>query len=158
MKTTTVALILGAVGCLLALIALLVSGPKSGRAEAEDYPIGQTMGDMQRFAEKLYFAGEARNWHLAAFYLHEIEETSEEIINANVVDEGVAVSSFMRQMFPPAIARMQEALRTQQPDQFRPAYESMLVSCNACHQSTGHAFVKIIVPTQPTYQNQDFRP
>lgn len=153
--------ILSALALALAAAALLNSlFQRDGRprAEPESYELAPAMGDMQRFAEKLYFAGQARNWELAEFYLHEIEETSEEIIAAGVVDEGVAVSSFMKAMLPPSIATAKESLKARDSAQFLSSYEGLLSSCNACHQSAKHGFVKIIVPRQPTYQNQDFSP
>jgi hypothetical protein len=140
-----------------ALLVALTRGDSGGRT-GEPYDVAVAMGHLQRFAEKLHFAGAAGNWPLADFYLHEIEETVDAIAQANVMDEGVAVSSFMRSMFPPALGPMKEAVRARNAQQFAPAYENMLLSCNACHQATGHGFIKITVPRQPTYQNQDFRP
>lgn len=156
---------------LLALVALLVAAfalvtaldsKKATRpevvADPEDFELGAAMGNMQRFTEKLHFAGQAGNWPLADFYLHEINELSETIIDAKVVDEGVKVGELMKAMLPPSIAAVQESIQSRDPAQFATRYEGLLTSCNACHMSAKHAFVKIVVPKQPTYQNQDFSP
>ena len=127
-------------------------------AEPQEFELGAAMGNMQRFTEKLYFAGQAGNWALADFYLHEINEITETIIKAKVVDEGVAVGEFMKGMLPPSIASVQEAIQSRDATQFMSRYEGLLTSCNACHTSTKHAFVKIVVPKEPTYQNQNFSP
>ena len=116
------------------------------------------MGNMQRFVEKLYFAGQASNWELADFYVHEIEEAMEGIIAANVIDEGVPVSSFMKTMLPSAVMSMEEAVKARDTRQFMTRYDGLVSSCNACHLSTKHGFVKIVIPKQPTYQNQSFGP
>jgi cytochrome c553 len=153
----------------LALVAIFVAGAalvvalssradRGGKTGPETYELAPAMGHMQRFAEKLYFAGQANNWPLADFYLHEIEESAEEIIQAGVVDEGVAVSSFLKAMLPPALAGVKEAVQKKDRQQFLSRYEGLVASCNACHQSTKHGFVRITVPRQPTYQNQDFAP
>jgi len=156
---------------LLALVALLVAAialvtaldaRKAARpevvADPEEYELGAAMGNMQRFAEKLHFAGQAGNWALADFYLHEIDEMAETIIEKKVVDEGVKVGELMKAMLPPSIANVKEAIQKRDPAQFASGYEGLLSSCNACHMSTGHAFVKIVVPKVPTYQNQEFSP
>ena len=156
---------------LLALVALLVAAialvtaldaKKAARpevvADPEEFELGAAMGNMQRFAEKLHFAGQAGNWPLADFYLHEIDEITDAIIKAKVVDEGVAVGESMKAMFPPSIASVREAIQSRDAAQFASRYEGLLTSCNACHTNTRHAFVRIVVPKEPTYQNQDFSP
>lgn len=156
--------LLAALGLLVAAIALITAldarraAPPANLAGPEDFELGAAMGDMQRFAEKLYFAGQARNWALADFYLHEIDEIGEAIIKSKVVDEGVAVGESMKAMLPPSIASVREAIQSRDAAQFASRYEGLLSSCNACHATTKHAFVKIVVPKEPTYQNQDFSP
>jgi hypothetical protein len=152
-----VALIVAAIALVIALEAKKAARPEVV-ADPEDFQLGAAMGNMQRFAEKLHFAGQAGNWALADFYLHEIDEMAETIIEARVVDEGVKVGELMKAMLPPSIASVQEAIQSRDPAQFASRYEGLLSSCNACHTSTRHAFVKIVVPKEPTYQNQDFSP
>lgn len=150
---TIAALVLAAVALLVAL-----SRGGGGAVAEEPYEVAVAMGRLQRYAEKLHFAGAAKNWPLAEFYRAEIQETAEEVARANVVDEGVAVSAFMRSMFLPNLAPVEEAVRMRNAEQFSAAYEKMLLSCNACHQTTQHPYLKIVVPRQPTYENQDYRP
>ena len=152
-----VALIVAAIALVIALDAKKAARPKVV-ADPKDFELGAAMGNMQRFTEKLHFAGQAGNWALADFYLHEIDEMAETIIEAKVVDEGVKVGELMKAMLPPSIASVQEAIQSRDPAEFASRYEGLLSSCNACHTSTRHAFVKIVVPKEPTYQNQDFSP
>lgn len=151
------ALLVAAFALMTALDAKKAARPEVV-ADPEDFELGAAMGNMQRFTEKLYFAGQAGNWALADFYLHEINETTEAIIKAKVVDEGMPVGELMKGMLPPSIASVQEAIQTRDAAQFASRYDGLLTSCNACHASTRHAFVKIVVPKEPTYQNQDFSP
>ena len=51
---------------------------------AKPYPLGEQMGYLQRYVEKLYFAGQAQNWELADFYAHELGETTNDIIAAKI--------------------------------------------------------------------------
>lgn len=152
-----VALIVAAIALVIALDAKKAARPEVV-ADPEDFELGAAMGNMQRFTEKLHFAGQAGNWALADFYLHEIDEMAETIIEAKVVDEGVKVGELMKAMLPPSIASVREAIQSRDPAEFASRYEGLLSSCNACHTSTRHAFVKIVVPKEPTYQNQDFSP
>lgn len=151
------ALIVAAIALVTALDARKAARPEV-LANPEDFELGAAMGNMQRFAEKLHFAGKAENWALADFYLHEIDEVSETIIEEKVVDEGLRVGELMKAMLPSSIASVKEAIQSRDAAQFASSYEGLLSSCNACHTSAKHAFVKIVVPKQPTYQNQDFSP
>lgn len=153
----TAGLLVAAIALITALEAKKAASPKV-LVDPEDFELGAAMGNMQRFAEKLHFAGQAGNWALADFYLHEIDEITEAIIKAKVVDEGVAVGESMKAMLPPSIASVREAIQSRDAAQFASRYEGLLTSCNACHANTKHAFVKIVVPNKPTYQNQDFSP
>lgn len=152
-----VALLVASIALVIALDAKKAARPEVV-ADPEDFELGAAMGNMQRFAEKLHFAGQAGNWALADFYLHEIDEVTEAIIKAKVVDEGVNVGELMKAMLPASIASVREAIQSRDRAQFATRYEGMLSSCNACHASSRHAFVKIVVPKAPTYQNQDFTP
>ncbi len=157
---SSASLIVAVVALAMAATALVLTLGRAPQDEgsAEPYEVAVAMGRLQRFAEKLYFSGTAENWPLADFYLHEIEETSDEVIRAGAMDEGVAVSAYMRTMFPPALAEMKKALQTRQVEPFNRAYEGLLLSCNACHQSTGHGYVRLKAPAAPSYPSQEFRP
>ena len=122
------------------------------------YPLGEQMGYLQRYVEKLYFAGQAKNWDLADFYVHEVDETAEDIMSAKVVKEGVAVSKLMTTLLPPAEQGLQEAVQAQDPELFQTRYGALIDACNACHQEAKHGFMKITIPDRPSVTNQSFTP
>jgi hypothetical protein len=124
-------------------------------AEAE-YELADPMAAMQRFADKLYFAGLAGNWPLAAFYLHELEEKAEEILQQNLVEEGVPVNPLITSMLRPALVNLDKAVEQGDELLFRSRYEQLVASCNACHEATAHRFIRMTVPERSMFQNQEF--
>lgn len=125
--------------------------------EAADYPLGEMMGYMQRYASKLWFAGEAENWDLAEFYRGEIAETEEAIADAHVTKDGIEVSRLIGTMLPPSIEAVTKAVAARDPAAFRASYRTMVNTCNACHRDAKHPFIQIAAPVgPPTYWNQHF--
>ena len=94
--------------------------------QPKPYPLGEQMGCLQRYVEKLYFAGQAQNWELADFYARELDETAEDIMSAKVVKEGVEVSKLMTTMLPPAEQGLQEALQARDPALFQTRYGALV--------------------------------
>lgn len=128
-------------------------------AAGKPYPLGEMMGYMQRYADKLWFAGAEGNWELAGFYHDEIGETAEDIAAAHVVDDGIEVSRQLQTILPPALTALGQAVLAHDAPLFRTRYENLVAACNTCHQQTKHAFIHILVPSgPPTHWNQQFAP
>lgn len=128
------------------------------KGEAEEFEVAIHMSHMQRYADKLYFAGIAGNGPLVEFYLHEIEETAEGIANAKVVDEGVDVSNLITTILMPEIERFEKSMADSKGQSFKEDYAILVSTCNKCHTLAKHDYIQIKTPDQPTYRNQDFAP
>ena len=127
------------------------------RASSQDFPLGETMGYLQRYADKAWYAGQAGNWKLARYYHDELAETAGGIVAAHVVKDGVPVSENMEEILPPALDALGKSITAQDAALFRDRYADMVTACNACHTSAKHPFVHITVPqAPPTEWNQDF--
>jgi Tfp pilus assembly protein PilE len=124
--------------------------------EEKHYELAKAMGYLQIYSHKLYLAGQNENWELSNFYAHEIEETIEEIEEAKVVDEGYDISKLVGTMTNPAFGKVEEAIDNQDKNAFADSYKLLVQSCNACHQTTQHQFVKIEIPTEGSIFNQNF--
>lgn len=124
--------------------------------EEEDYELAKAMGYLQTYSHKLYLAGENENWELSEFYAHEIEEIIEDIEEAKVVDEGYDISELVGKMINPSFSKVEESIHDQNLKAFVDSYKLLVQSCNACHQTTKHQFVKIEVPKDKKFFNQDF--
>lgn len=114
------------------------------------------MGYQQRYLEKLYFAGINANWPLADFYHHELEETLEDIIEGDIEEDGYNVSGLSKAMLLPAVEALENSIKNKDEKDFVTKYNAVVNSCNACHTATKHGFIKIIVPKESSFKNQDF--
>lgn len=150
----------------IALWSAVATSHRADRLEArlatleqpKPYPLGEQMGYLQRYAEKLYFAGQAQNWELADFYANEVAETADDIVGAQVVKGGVEVSKLMATVLPPAERAVDEAVLAKDPAAFQTRYGALVNACNACHQDAKHGFMKITIPERPSVTNQSFAP
>ncbi len=118
-------------------------------------PLIYHMSFMQRYSHKLYLAGTAENWELADIYSHEIEELSETIIDENHIDDGVNVSKLLNTMLLPQIENIEAAIDAKNPELFESNFQTMVQTCNQCHDASNYGAVKITVPDHNPY-NQDF--
>lgn len=147
----------------LALATTTTSQPLTAEEVKNEYPrpyeLLDIMNKFQRFADKLYFAGKARNTKLTEWYLWKLEQAALDVTNGHTkpwypphVDEAEMIEA----MLFPAIRSIEENLKKKNWSTFSNDYEGLVISCNGCHQATAHGYVKITTPTEPIYHNQDF--
>ncbi|MGK0362209.1 MAG: hypothetical protein ACI9U2_004529 [Bradymonadia bacterium] len=140
---------------LLALLSVLAAQPAVAD-EAGEVELSPLMLRLQIHMDKLYWAGKAQNWPLAAFYTHELNETLETITKAKIVDEGVNVSVLANPMLAGALGGLDSAVKAKRG--FVAKYEATVQACNGCHAATKHEFIRIQVPTRPIFSNQVYAP
>jgi hypothetical protein len=133
-----------------------LQGSNQEDEEEGHYELAKAMGYLQTYTHKLYLAGEKKNWELSEFYAHEIEETIEEIEKAEVIDEGYEISKLVGTMTNPAFEKVEKSIHEQDANAFTDSYKLLVQSCNACHQTTKHQFIKIDIPKNKGIFNQDF--
>jgi hypothetical protein len=143
---------------LLRIVAMDAQIMELENRRSDEYELAEPMGAFQRFADKLYFSGLAENWELAAFYLHEMKETAEEIIAHEIIEDGMEITPLMRGHLLPALNQLRSALESRETPLFERRYQSLVTSCNGCHQATRHEFIQITVPTESMFKNQRFGP
>lgn len=169
MKTSTIALSLAALSLALNIYLLKRPAPHEGHAlnpsssPAEESPHAEeehvllgSMGYFQRFSTKLYWAGQAENWPLAGFYVHELEEILEELEEADIIEEGESVSALIKEIPFPVIEALEKHIENQDQAAFETSYQMLINSCNACHARTKKGFIQIKVPDTPAPYNQVF--
>jgi hypothetical protein len=116
--------------------------------------LGEYMTTIQLHAGKLWFAARASNWELAAYELHELEETMEAVKKLNVEKNGVKISNVMDAVLQTQIARLEKSIKQKNPSEFQNAYDETLSACNGCHTESGHRFIQIVRPSGPPVTNQ----
>lgn len=132
--------------------------PSAAVHDGDDYELGIGMAWLQRWTTKLWYAGDAANWELADFYLHEVEETLEDMIAAGITEDGHDVSALLKGMLAPQVESLEGAVDQQDIDLFRQNYRAMVMQCNACHVATEHGFLVMEVPQGPAPFAQRFEP
>lgn len=115
--------------------------------------LGEFMGSIQVHHAKLWFAGQAENWPLADFEVHEIREALD---NANTFcTERPEIKSL--NLMDGALDSMTNAVQQKDPARFRSSYMLLTNTCNDCHRATKHEFNVIKVPDAPPVSNQEFK-
>lgn len=114
--------------------------------------LGEFMNSIQLHHAKLWFAGKATNWDLAAFELDEIKELIEDIQKYNTDRDEVKSIPILK----PALDSVEHTILRKDLPAFISGYSLMTNLCNDCHKATHHEFNKIIVPQTPPVTNQDF--
>jgi len=113
---------------------------------------------MQLHHTKLWFAGHADNWALAAYELKEIKETIEDIQTISPEWQGVPVGEMVK-ILDPNLDALDQAIKAKNPVKFDAAYHELTASCNACHTGANQPEIKIIEPLPQgggTFADQDF--
>lgn len=114
---------------------------------------------MQLYTHKLLLSVQAGNAELADFYLHELEETTEDVIEHIKEYDGFPVSELTATMLMPVIEDLEDALDAGDWDEIRAKARILVDSCNACHAATEHGYIYIPfdVTTNPFLQDFNVR-
>jgi cytochrome c553 len=106
----------------------------------------------------VWFAGEAGNWPLADYHMHEIEELTAEITEAHPSYDDVPVADLMRSLLTPAVEQLAAAVDAQDGAAFEAAHDRLTAQCNACHEASGRDMIVIQRPRTPPLDNVRFAP
>lgn len=128
-------------------------------AAADDYDLVGAMSAMQTWTDKLGRAADAANWELVHFYLHELEEGADELVERDIIYHEKPIGQLTGVMLVPAIEQLESAADAQDSPLFASRYLDLINTCNACHDATGYPSIKI-TPPSPAFNPwpQDFRP
>jgi hypothetical protein len=168
MKTpyTIAALLAGSIGLAASAIAIATAAPAAGAPAGGGLVILEfkpAMDDLMTMLIqprhiKLYYAGQQKNWTLAAFELNELVGALKRIGATIPKYRTFSVDATVGSIFAPKIQAMNAAIQSKNPAQFASAYGELTEACNTCHQGMEHDFLVIKVPDAPFYPDQDFRP
>lgn len=116
----------------------------------------ETMTTMQSVVHKISYAIDHENEALLDFYIHELEEATEEIIEADLVYQDQPIGQLTETMLEPTIEELENAVETGNWDRVRERNQVMIQACNNCHSSTGFSEVMITEKGELNPFNQDF--
>ena len=132
----------------------LASQPQN---QPEPPHLGSLMIGVQNYHAKLYYAGKSQNWKLAAYYVHELEETLEEIGKLHPEHDGIPIKNYLSTMIMPAVEGMEKAIEQKELLPFEQGFKTLTQSCNNCHSASQKEFIKIQTPTNEAFTNQNFK-
>jgi hypothetical protein len=107
---------------------------------------------------KLWFAGKARNWPLAAYELGEIKEVMSDVQDHVPTFKSLPLADMLDAVITKEITALEKAIDAKDFKSFAADYDQLTAACNACHQGTENGFIVIKRPTQPAFSNQEYRP
>jgi hypothetical protein len=141
----------------VAVFGLAVAG--AVRAAEQYVPgLGEFMSATQVRHAKLWFAGDAKNWELAAFELDEIKEGLADAAKLYPMHDGIAVAEMIKANLDAPLAALAKAIEGKDRNGFRRAFDALTAGCNACHATAARGFIRIERPARPPVGNQDFAP
>jgi len=126
--------------------------------EAYQPGLGEFMMATQVRHAKLWFAGKARNWALAAYEVDEIKEGLEDATKIHPIHDGIPVADMIKMILDPKIEQVEKAIAAKNSNQFTAAFDALTEGCNSCHTQAGKPFIRIQRPAAPPLSNQDFAP
>jgi hypothetical protein len=120
--------------------------------------LGEIMSRIAMGHTKLWYAGAAQNWELAAYEISELKESFEEAGEFHPTLKHIIQR--LPVLFSGNIQRplehLKQAVKERNLVQFTKNYDALTNACNTCHRSTEFGFNKIKRPNFNPYSNQIF--
>ena len=131
---------------------LEVGSLKNNKEQETDASLVEMMNYMQRWSHKLALSIESGNAELAGFYLHELEETTVDIMEKIPEYNGIKIGEKMRVFLWDDIEHLEVAIKENKLSELKPRFEKFITSCNNCHLATDFGHIVIT----PGYGNNPF--
>ncbi len=150
------ALILAGLSVPIAMTSLGLAQGGKFTPPTEDYipRLGDIMSSIQARHLKLWYAGKAANWDLAAF---EYGQLKAGLVEAARFYAGIPVSNVTTMADP--MQSVEDAIAAKDVRRFSKTFSGLTEGCNGCHVSMARPYVVIQVPTErQPFGNQLFSP
>jgi len=151
---------------LVSIAGMLVTPAHAQQAKGNLPHLADLMNEaMQVHHAKLWYAGHANNWALAAYEVRKIKETIVEI-KETIVDiqatspqwQNVPVGEMLRS-FDSSLDALDQVVKARDAAKFEIVYRDFTATCNGCHSRAGQPQIKIIQPLPnggTSFPDQDF--
>ena len=146
---------------------ILLSLVQMGSATAQPPPkdpnkyvpgLGDLMGSLLVQHNKLWFAGDAMNWPLAAYSVDALKEGIADMKVLRPRYKGESIVEMLDGLTAKPMQDLEEAVAAKDSARFVQAYDGLTQSCNVCHQNHDYGFIVIARPTVPFLTNQRYQP
>lgn len=143
-------------------IVLLLAVPACSREPAipQYVPgLGEIMTLTQMRHSKLWFAGQAGNWSLAAYELEELHEGMDDAATFHPThkDSPVPIPDVIAKIMTAPLDELDKAVKARDLAAFSQAFDALTDGCNACHRATDFGFNVVTRPSANPYSNQAFQ-
>ena len=121
--------------------------------------LGEIMTLNQMRHAKLWRAGEARNWQLAAYELDELQEGFDDVVRFHPEhkDSPLPLSELVPKITAEPMRSLRRAVQSKDANAFVEAYDGLTRACNSCHQATNFGFNVVTRPADASwFSNQAF--
>jgi len=120
--------------------------------------LGEIMAQTAIRHAKLWFAGRAQNWALAAYEVDELHEGFDDAGKFHPTHKDIRqpIPELIARYMNPPLAEVEQAIQDKNAQAFVDSYEHLTDACNACHQVTDFGFNKVIQPSFNPFANQSF--
>lgn len=116
--------------------------------------LGDIMSAAQTRHQKLWLAGKAQNWELAAYELRQLKAS---LVEAALLYSGIPVGNVTT--LEPSLQSVSGAIDAKDGRKFAKVLGELTEGCNACHRSMSRGFVVMKVPSdQQPFADQQFTP
>jgi hypothetical protein len=159
------------IGPLAGLLALAALGPGCAApapARAPDATareayvpgLGEIMAATQMRHLKLWYAGAAHNWPLAAYEVDELEEGFADAarLHPHHKDSPRPLTELIPEFTAGPLAGLRAAIAARSPSEFASAFDALTQGCNGCHEAARFGFNVVVRPSGNPYANQRFEP
>ena len=122
--------------------------------------LGEIMTLTQMRHAKLWFAGTASNWPLAAYELDELHEGLDDAgtFHPTHKDAPLGIPALIEKIMKDPLDQLKKAVDARADTDFVHAFDALTDSCNACHRATNFGFNVVTRPTTNSFANQVFAP
>ena len=110
--------------------------------DSEEVELAHLMSNLQYFMHKVGLSIAAENNKLAKFYVHELEEAIEEIMEVESYDD-YPIGQLTKSMLLPVFSKLDEKIESADLKIADEGYEALINACTSCHIATKHEFIKI---------------
>jgi hypothetical protein len=118
--------------------------------------LGEQMLTIQIRHARLWFAGKASNWTLAAFELQELKEAFDAVVEQNpehAIFQPQRLADILPAMTKAPVMALRDAIDHGNNAEFDKAYDTLSAACTGCHKAAGNDFLVIQRPTAPLLDN-----
>jgi len=118
--------------------------------------LGEQMLGLQIRHARLWYAGAAQNWVLAAFELQEIKEAFDAVVEQNpdhAIFQPQRLADILPAMTKAPILALRDAIDHGSKAEFEKTFDGLSAACTGCHKVAGTDFLVIQRPTAPLLDN-----